>query len=483
MKRYFAFVFIVLSTILFVSMVSAAGSRDDRSVTAGSNTNSETPEVDMAESNLPVVVRALYDATTTRVSVASDGTEGNFDSYFSSISADGRYVAFLSYSSNLISNDTNATGDIFVYDRQTGQTTRVSVASDGTPTNNGSISPAISGDGRFVAFSSVASNLVSSDTNGSQDNFVHDRQTGQTTRVSVASDGTEGNDNSYHPAISADGRYIAFYSLASNLVISDTNGTGDIFVHDRQTGQTTRVSVASDGSEGNSPSYSSALTISADGRYVAFQSFSSNLVSGDTNLAIDIFVHDQQTGQTTRVSVASDGSEGNGSSHYPDISADGRYVTFQSEASNLVSGDSNGIEDIFVHDRQTGQTTRSSIASDGTEGNGTSYYPDISADGRYVTFNSEASNLVSEDTNGMLDIFVNDRQTGQTTRVSVASDGTEGNNDSYTSPPTISADGRYVAFNSYASNLVSGDTNGVLDAFVHDRGSEQSQVYLPLVIR
>ncbi|MCB8926874.1 MAG: PD40 domain-containing protein [Ardenticatenaceae bacterium] len=434
----------------------------------------------MAEGNLPVVVRALTDGTTTRVSVSSDGTEGNADSYKSSISADGRYVAFFSNASNLVSDDTNGERDVFVHDWQTGQTTRVSVASDGTEGNSSSIDPSISADGRYVAFDSFASNLVSDDTNGWPDVFVHDRQTGQTTRVSVASDGTEGNTDSYNSYISADGRYVAFNSYASNLVSSDTNGLMDIFVHDRQTGQTTRVSVASDGAQGIG--WSSIPAISTDGRYVAFESDATNLVSDDTNGTGDVFVHDRQTGQTTRVSVASDGTEGNDGAFHPDISADGRYVAFNSSASNLVSGDTNGRPDVFVHDRQTGQTTRVSVASDGTQGNNTiDNYPVISADGRYIAFGSAASNLVSVDTNGWTNIFVHDQQTGQTTLVSIASDGTPGIG--WSIIPAISANGRYVAFQSSVSNLVSGDTNGAYDVFVHDRGPEQSLVYLPLVTR
>ena len=351
-------------------------------------------------------------------------------------------------------------------DSTTGTTTRVSVASDGEQGNSSSYDSSISADGRYVAFESSASNLVSGDTNGAYDVFVHDRQTGQTTRVSVASDGSQGNDGSEDPSISADGRYVAFVSYASNLVSGDTNVDADVFVHDRQTGQTTRVSIASDGNQGNGECW--YTSISADGRYVAFDSWASNLVSGDTNGTRDVFAHDRQTGQTTRVSVASDGNQGNSWSYYPSISADGRYVAFYSWASNLVSGDTNDEHDIFVHDRQTGQTTRVSVASDGSQGNGSPYQPSISADGRYVAFHSYASNLVSGDTNGAWDVFVHDRQTGQTTRVSVASDGSQGND--WSLRPSISADGRYVAFMSSASNLVSGDTNGAYDVFVHDRG-------------
>jgi len=409
--------------------------------------------------------------TTTRVSIASDGTQGNDSSGLSVISADGRYVVFASQASNLVDGDTNDCQDIFVHDRVTGQTERVSVASDGTQSNGISYKRFISADGRYVTFESEAGNLVSDDTNDLRDIFVHDRVTGQTERVSVASDGTQGDGSSIWSSISADGRYVAFVSGASNLVSDDTNIYMDIFVHDQVTGQTERVSVASDGAQGNGQSaYPSYVSISADGRYVVFGSGASNLVSGDTNGVDDVFVHDRETSQTTRVSVASDGTQGSGMSYYSSISADGRYVVFTSYASNLVSDDTNGYTDIFVHDRVTGQTERVSVASDGTQGDLSCgwWYSSISADGRYVAFDCHARNLVPGDTNSRSDVFVHDRVTGQTERMSVASDSTQGNSDSWV--PSISADGRYVAFGSGASNLVSGDTNGKADIFVHDRG-------------
>ena len=344
-------------------------------------------------------------------------------------------------------------------------TTRVSVASSGAEGNRYSYWPAISTDGRYVAFSSDSSNLVAGDTNGTWDVFVRDLATSQTTRVSVASGGAEGNSDSYYTAISADGRYVAFLSSASNLVAGDTNGAGDVFVRDLATSQTTRVSVASSGAEGNSYSYDPA--ISADGRYVAFRSYASNLVAGDTNGTWDVFVRDLATSQTIRVSVASDGAQGNGRSEGAVISADGRYVAFHSYAYNLVAGDTNNTNDVFVRDLATSQTTRVSVASDGAEGNSNSDYPAISADGRYIAFYSHANNLVAGDTNGAGDVFLRDLVTNQTTRVSVASDGAQGNSDS--ARPAMSVDGRYVAFYSAASNLVAGDTNGVPDIFVWDR--------------
>ena len=405
--------------------------------------------------------------TTSRISVASDGTQGNGISGWPSISAEGRFVAFHSTARNLVSGDTNGTWDIFVHDRQTGQTTRVSVASDGSEANRWSSVPSISANGRYVAFDSGASNLASGKTTSYPDVFVHDRQTGQTTWVSMAWDGTQGNDQSEYPSISADGRYVTFASYASNLVVGDTNGAPDVFVHDRQIAQTTRISVASDGTQGDD--WSLFPSISADGRFVAFESSASNLVPGDTNDTRDVFLYDRQTGQTTRVSVASDGTQGNGWSARPSISADGRFMAFASRASNLVGGDTNSSFKIFVHDRQTGQTTCVSVASGSTQGIGNSYWPLISADGRFVAFHSLARDFVSGDTNSSYDVFVHDRQTGQTTRVSVASDGTQGNGDSGRDGYAISADGRFVAFESSASNLVPGDTNGWADVFVHDR--------------
>ena len=411
-----------------------------------------------------VFVKDLQTSTISRVSVSSSGKQGNGDSYYARISGNGRFVAFFSAASNLVSGDTNDAWDIFVHDRQTGTTSRVSVDSSGNEGNNFSSLFSISNDGRFVAFASSASNLVSGDTSFISDIFVHDRQTGVTSRVSVGSSGNEGNGDSYEPSISGDGRFVAFQSYASNLVSGDTNSRQDIFVHDRQTDTTSRVSVGSSGIQGNSDS--EHPSISGDGRFVTFQSHASNLVSGDTNGTDDIFVHDLQTGTTSRVSVDSSGGQGNGSNFYPSISGDGRFVTFHSYASNLVSGDTNGIDDIFIHDRQTGATSRVSVDSSGTQGNSSSRFPSISGDGRFVAFHSEASNLVSGDTNGREDIFVHDLQTGTTSRVSMGS-GNEGNGGSLY--PSISSDGRFVAFASWASNLVSGDSNSAGDIFVAEQ--------------
>jgi len=391
---------------------------------------------------------------------------GNGQSYYPAIAEDADIVSFTSIASNLVDGDTNNFYDIFVYDIASETITRVSVDSSGNQANSSSNKSNLSADGRYVVFDSSANNLIGdgADNNCCDDVFLHDRQTGSTTLISLNSSGGQGNFKSKAPSISSNGRYVAFQSLANNLVDGDTNSQEDIFVHDRQTNTNTIVSVDSSGGQSNYPSLDPA--ISADGRYVAFTSWASNLVEGDYNGTSDIFVHDRQTSTTTCASVNSSGVVGVHSSHYPAISADGRYIAFMSYATNLVDGDTNNSRDIFVHDLITGVTTRVSVDSNGTQGNTHSNTVDISADGRYVFFSSSASNLVNGDTNGKEDIFVHDRLEGTTIRVSLDSDCSEANGNSIR--PVVAED-LWVTFESYATNLVSGDSNEVRDIFLSMR--------------
>lgn len=404
------------------------------------------------------------DPPTVRVSVSTGGGQSNNQSIESSISADGRYIAFSSLASNLVENDTNGKFDIFVHDISTNQTARVSVSSDRTQGDGDSRFPSISADGRFVAFMSFSSNLVPGDINGTSDVFVHDKNTGETSRVSVTAQGSGGN----HPSISGDGRYVAF--MSDGLVPEDITIYGDIYVLDRETGSMSLVSVASDGTQGNWNHY--YPSISADGRYVAFSSGSVNLVPDDTNGMWDMFVHDRTTRETVRVSVASDGTQGNGHvNNYPSISANGRYVAFQSTATNLVTNDNNNQSDVFVHKLETQETVRVSVSSTGDEGNGASATPVISSDGKYIAFVSNATNLIPNDTNlAAQDVFVHNLLTVETSIASLAHDNNQGN--SWSNRPSISSDGRYISFASDATNLVVGDTNNTSDIFVRDRGEE-----------
>jgi Tol biopolymer transport system component len=244
--------------------------------------------------------------------------QGNAESTNSSISADGRLVAFDSAASNLVPGDTNGRPDAFVHDRATGTTSCVSVDSDRVP--RGGAGPSISADGRFVAFWSFSPDLVHGDRNGTFDVFVHDRATGVTSLVSVDSSGVQGNGSSGGASISVDGRFVAFSSRASNLVLEDTNGWQDVFVHDRASGTVTRVSVGSAGMEGDHESHSPS--ISADGGFVAFESAASDLVSGDSNRTEDAFVHDRALVRVERV-VPANGSEAGGEF----VAIDGEHFT------------------------------------------------------------------------------------------------------------------------------------------------------------
>ena len=413
---------------------------------------------------------------TRRVSVASDGTEGDRRSAIAAISGDGRIVVFDSFSTNLVPDDTNGEFDVFAHDAATGVTERVSLSDGGQEVTAGaSSSPDVSADGGVVAFESFSPDVVAGDTNGTWDIFVRDRSGGSTERVSVAADGGNPDGYSIRPSVSADGRYVAFASLATNLVPVDTNSRQDIFVRDRLLGVTTLVSVSSPPAAQQATSLSFLPSISADGRHVAFESSASNLVVGDTNLAPDVFVHDRETGATTRVSVASDGTQGsvvdavqtNRGADGARISGDGRYVVFSSYFSNLVPGDTNGTSDVFVHDRQTATTTRVSVDGSGTQGTGPSREASISADGRYTTFISSAANLVPDDTNTADDLFIHDRVLGTTGRATVGDDGRQSGGFT-TVRADLSADGRYVAYPSPVPNLVVGDTNNTDDIFLHD---------------
>lgn len=415
---------------------------------------------------------------TSRLSVSGPGVGGNRGSSntVASLSADGRYVSFTSAAGNLVPNDTNGGTDVFVYDRITGTTERVSVSSSGTQATLGGHIEAISGNGRFVAFASGSPDLVPGDTNGQRDVFVHDLESGLTERVSVDGTGQQGNSDSFWPVLSGDGRYVAFLSSASNLVPNDTNEVYDVFVRDGQTGTIERVSV--DGSGGQANFGSGVPSISADGRYVAFAT-ESPLVTEDANGVPDIFVRDRALGSTERVSVSSSGGESDYHSQDPVISSDGLHVAFRSDATNLVVGDINFQVDVFIHDMDTGLTELVSVDTSGAQGNFGSIAPAVSSDGRYVAFTSFATNWVRGDSNEAGDIFVRDRQSASTELVSVDSVGVIGNGDSEVQ--AISGDGQLVAFTSQAPNLAPGDNNNDqsgenIDVFVHQRGSGSEAV-------
>jgi Tol biopolymer transport system component len=401
--------------------------------------------------SLGSVLPVLAQNTTTKVSVASGGAQGTELSDSPSISADGRYVAFSSFAPNLVPNDTNNTRDIFVHDRDTGVTERVSLGLGSGQANGGpSRNPAISGDGRFVAFVSEATNLVPADTNAAPDVFLRDRVAATTIRVSVASSGAEGVGDSTRAMISANGRYVAFDSTAANLVSGDTNGREDVFVRDVEARTTVRVSVATGGAQANGNS--TTKSISGNGRIVAFTSGASNLVPNDT-IGTDVFVRDLDQGITSRVSVGTGGVQGNDQSADASMSGDGRFIAFASRATNF---DPLGGIGLFLHDRQTGQTTPLILVPASTTSNLSPTDGRISGNGRYVCF-SLFTGTVEE-------LFLFDRQTQARTRLTGAANGDPP--DSNSSSCGLNGDATAIAFSSSARNLVVGDTNGRNDVFV-----------------
>lgn len=395
-------------------------------------------------------------------SQSTEGIQGNNDSFSIALSSDGHYAVFASKASNLVANDTNSRSDVFLRDNQLGTVTRISVSSTGEQGNGESEAPKVSADGRQVVYYSWASNLVEGDNNNTKDVFVFDAQTETTTRVSVSSDGTEGNSWSLWPDIAANGRHVTFLSSATNLVPGYSSGAQQIFIHDRDTGATNKISVNNAGEEANQRCWSP--NISADGRHIAFATEANNLVPGDTNGKSDIFLRDTLTGTTTRVSVDSTGKQGNDHSRYPVISANGRYIAFHSQANNLVAGDTNRNQDVFVHDAYTGTTTRVNVDTDGNQSTQGAEAPSLSADGRYVAFESRANDLVEADTSFYSDIFVHDRQTGTTLRASLSATDVEADSHSYSA--ALSGDGRYIGFSTEASNLTPDDSNSHQDVII-----------------
>jgi len=399
-----------------------------------------------------------------RMSFNASGTQGNDSSDGIAISKYGEEVAFSSFADNLVAGDVNGLPDIFLHDRVNGRNTLISAKADGTQSNGWSYDAAVSADGNRVAFTSEASNLVGGDSNGATDIFVKNVATGALTRVSTASNGTQANEGSRDGIFSDDGNSLAFESYAGNLVAADSNGSWDIFVKDLVSGATTRVSTAADGSQGNGHSYNASFT--DDGGTIAFESYADNLVAGDGNNSADIFVKTLATGAITRVSTTYDGIEANAGAYNPSLSADGTLVVFWSSANNLVADDFNGEADIFIKNLVTGTIERVSVNEGGIEADGASRYAVISSDGQKVAFVSTATNLVFGDNNGRQDVFVKNLREGTVTRISMPDESIEPDGLSY--DPVISATGDIVGFWSEASNIVPGDTNSRADIFLYD---------------
>ena len=414
-------------------------------------------------------VNQVFAQTTTRVNVTAT-TVANQTSGTQTVqlSSGGKFVLFDSFANNLDARTTNLKFNLYLKNRLSGTIERINVSTAdfiadnnvgfATMSSETNLSNPSTSDVRFVVFDSTATNLVSGDTNGTSDVFLRDRTASTTTRISLNNSAVQGNSASTQPYISANGRYVAYQSLADNLVGNDTNGVQDVFRYDRVKGTVVRASVAGNGSQANSSS--SVRGISQDGRYVLFLSASTNLVNGNATGSVDVFLRDMTLGKTTRVSATAAGNQGTEIRSFASMSPDARYVTFQSGPATFT----NFSTQVYLKDRYEDTLEVISRSTGGTLGDNPSTASSVSAGGRYVTFVSQATNLISNDSNAKFDIFVRDRTRNTTERVSVATDGTQGNNDS--AFPSVSADGRSAAFVSGATNLISGDTNTYPDIFV-----------------
>ncbi|HYV34918.1 MAG TPA: hypothetical protein VE988_04385, partial [Gemmataceae bacterium] len=453
-----------------------------------------------ATSNLvtvaPLSVQAISMVNPALVSVGTGASSTHF-----AVSKDGRYVVFSSNATNLVPADTNGKTDVFLRDTQLGTILMVSSGNTGGGGNGDSTSPAVAvaPNGKvYIAFESTATDLGPSDTNGVKDIYLTTVDSGEVSAISLVSTdsaSTQGNAGSSGPsvAVSSSGViYIGFASDASNLVSGDTNSSKDVFVKNRSTGATTRISTDSAGVQGNSVSNLPAVAVAPNGNvYIAYQSTSTNLVSGDTNGAMDVFVKNMTTNATTRVSTDGTGVQANGACSEPSIAIDGSggvFVAFSGGATNLVAGDTNGLQDIFVKNLASNATTIVSTDSGGAQINNSAQGPAVTISGGgiiYAAFETGATNLVSGDTNNNVDIFVKNLSTGTTTRVSTNNAGSQATGSSGSAALGINGNGDVVAvYSSVASNLVPGDTNGVQDAFVKNltTGAVSALTRMPSVL-
>ncbi len=394
---------------------------------------------------------------TSPILVVDDGVRrailGNGDSRSAALSQDGRWLVFSSAASDLVVGDVNGYMDVFRADLQTRQIELASMDSLDVKANgdSGKLSPpTVSGDGLFVAFSSTATNLSTLTQTAAADVYIRDTVLRQTRQESRNRSGIPGNGNSLFPSLSSDSDYLAFQSRATNLVDIDRTVTEDIFLMNRASGEIERVSTALSGLPTDGPSRAPA--VSKTGRYVAFESDAANLTLNDTNGVTDIFVRDRIAGSVTRVSLRTNGDQANAQSFSPRISDDGTIVSFASRASNLVGDDSNRVADIFVHDRQTGTTMRVNLPRFDKEANGDSRAPSMSGDGTLLAFVSQATNFTPEVYNGLTNIYVVNRISGALEMVNRNVD--RGAANGLSEAPCISGDGGFIAFESSANNLI-----------------------------
>ncbi len=397
---------------------------------------------------------------TAVVSVDRNGGPANAGSGVAKVSHNGNRVAFVSFATDLVGVDIGDYANVFARTRSTGRTQLVTRTWTGEPTDGPSRVNGVSRTGRFVAYDSAATNIARRDTNGVYDIFVRDLEQGRSERISVTYDGKQPDRESFRPSLSGNGRIVVYDSYATNLVPHDTNGGFDVFLRNRQTDTTRRISVGPGGLQADGES--TGAVISADGGVVCYESGAENLVANDGNDEPDVFCYDRATRTTELASVALDGTSGVDNAVMGDVSADGRFVVFTSLGNDYVEGDGNGFADVFVRDLQEDSTVRVSLTTAGAGRKATSFWPSISADGSVVTFDTDGA-FVPGDTNTKYDVYRHRLTDGTTRRVSVADDGAQGSLASLLND--LSGDGRFVVFLT-DNNFTAGADNHRTDVMI-----------------
>lgn len=419
----------------------------------------------------PSALAAPNDTTLASRASGATGAKADASAFNHSMSATGRYVVFSSGATNLGGGGI-AGAEAYRRDRVSGATTHVSLSSAGTPMNallHQARAPRVSADGNYVVFYSNSDVLHGDDVDTTNDIFLRDVGGSATQLLSRASGGAKGNGDSTGAVISANGRYVAFTSASTNLG-ADADVDDDVFVRDLQTDTTILASRATGAAGAPSDGLSYVTDISADGRYVVFYSNATNLDGADTNFLNDVYVRDIVADTTTLVSRNDAGIVGNADSSFGTISDDGRYLSFQSVSTNLSVDDADATDDVFVRDTVAGVTKLASRATGlaGAKGDASSTAPAISGDGRYLSFESLATNLATGDTNAVGDVFHRDLQTGTTLLLSRASGANGAVADGQSFQPSISTDGLTVVFGSTATNLHGDDADASSDVYVRE---------------
>ncbi len=396
-----------------------------------------------------------------------DGTPGNGDSYEGQVTPNGRYVVFDTRASNLGVNFTASDFQIVLRDRKEGTNFLVSHGAAGEAGNGDSWDPCISANGRWIVFYSSADNLVTGDLDGTDDLFLYDRVTDQTTMLPLTSAGDPVNGRSqiYGASLTPNGRSLVFFSQATDLLPAADNGSDQVFMMDLKKGTVTLLSADGAGVQGNGASrYPS---ISPNGKWVAFESIASNLVAGDANGSRDAFVRDMRHGTIARASVSSGGVEGNNHSDEPVVSNNGRYVAFWSYATNFVAADGNGSTDEFLRDMKAGTTIRISEPAGGGDATGGDCYECcMTPSGKTIVYYSYATNLNPDHASPAGGVYLYDVKNGTTTQLDLAPNGDAPDGVGYVWQWSLTASGKWLLMSSQATQFTTGDTAGKYQVYL-----------------